>query len=492
MTSPGTAGTAMPPLQFCIPPNPTIGVLRDHAELNLRKIRAGRNISGILREVPAYAAPTDTTSGMPTIANGQLQVPTARPVPPTAYRYTTLIARAKELAQQAATMEGLYLAAIEKRDDASYTRQRARQELTMANAQVQLQSLRVNEANDGVKLADLQIQRAQIQQQAYQTWIASGLNDYERAMLSLYEQQATMAGIQAVAAATAEAAQAITTAATATYGAAAAVAAAAVVSTAAFTGAAAAVESASATADIQTNALLASQERRLDEWRLQAALSTQDLQIGTQHRAIALDHVAITEQEKTIADTRQSQARDTVEFLANRFTSVELFDWMAGVLGDAYRSLLQKAAATLNVARSQLAFERQEDPPVTIRADYWTAPSSNPADAAARRPVSTRPVRVRNQQTQTSCDQNDFTLAIGASGVPAIPRNRCACLRHAKRAVRPGLPRSLSAARPASPRLHHRADSSDRGHQGDVVEYRNLTRRSRTGTISDRHHPSRP
>ena len=380
MTSP-----AMPPLQFCIPPNPSIGVLRDHAQLSLRKLRSGRNISGIMREVPAYAAPTDTTSGMLTIANGQLQVPSARPVPPTAYRYTTLISRAKELAQQAATIEALYLAAIEKRDDASYTRERARQELAMANAQVHLQSLRVKEANDGVKLADLQIQRAQIQQQAFQSWIASGLNDYERAMLSLFEHQAALASIQAVAAATAQAAQAVTTAATASFGAAAAAAAAVVVSTAAATGAGAAVLSATAAADIQTNQLLASQERRLDEWRLQSALSTHDVQIGTQQRTIALDHVAITEQEKVIADTRQSQARDTLEFLANRFTNVELFDWMAGVLGDVYQSLLQKAAATLNVARSQLAFERQEEPPVSVRADYWTAPTSNLADTTEDR-----------------------------------------------------------------------------------------------------------
>jgi Tc toxin complex TcA C-terminal TcB-binding domain len=52
---------------------------------------------------------------------------------------------------------------------------------------------------------------------------------------------------------------------------------------------------------------------------------------------------------------------------------------MSGVLADVYRSLLQQAAAVLNVARSQLAFERQEVPPIVIRSDYRSAPSSDPA-----------------------------------------------------------------------------------------------------------------
>ena len=102
------------PLDFCIPPNPTVGVLRSHAELGLRKLRSGRNISGILREVPAYAAPTDTVTGMPVAVNGQIILPSVRAVPPTAYRYSVLIARVKELAQQAAQIEPQYLAAIEK------------------------------------------------------------------------------------------------------------------------------------------------------------------------------------------------------------------------------------------------------------------------------------------------------------------------------------------------------------------------------------------
>ena len=46
-------------------------------ELNLRKLRSGRNIAGILRDVPAYAAPTDTVTGMPVVVNGCVPWPHA-------------------------------------------------------------------------------------------------------------------------------------------------------------------------------------------------------------------------------------------------------------------------------------------------------------------------------------------------------------------------------------------------------------------------------
>ena len=74
-----------------------------------------------------------------------------------------LIARAKELAQQAAQVEAAFLGAAVQRDQAAYTLHKARQELTLAQAQVRLQALRVTDASNAVKLAQLQQQRAVIQ-----------------------------------------------------------------------------------------------------------------------------------------------------------------------------------------------------------------------------------------------------------------------------------------------------------------------------------------
>src|SRR5262249_37686991 len=63
-------------LTACIPPNPMLRALRLRADANLYKIRTCRNIAGLNRELEAYAAPTDTSTGMPSIgAGGALVVP---------------------------------------------------------------------------------------------------------------------------------------------------------------------------------------------------------------------------------------------------------------------------------------------------------------------------------------------------------------------------------------------------------------------------------
>src|SRR5207245_2635330 len=266
MTSPISPAS----FQFCIPPNPTIGVLRAHAELNLRKLRSGRNIAGIRREVPSYAAPTDTMTGMPVAVNGQISVPGARTVPPTVYRYAALIARAKELVEQAAHVEALFLSAVEKRDEAAYSLQRARQELSLMQAQVRLQNLRLTEANDGVKLAELQEQRAVIQLTTYQEWLSRGLNEYEQLMLEKYSDAAATKRSAAMESAAAQVAQAVITAAGAGFGAAAAAAGVTVAYTAATAAALRTGELASTERDISVATLQASHERRRDEWMLQS------------------------------------------------------------------------------------------------------------------------------------------------------------------------------------------------------------------------------
>jgi hypothetical protein len=153
---------------YCISPNPVPHALRLKAELNLHKIRTCRNIAGMKRTLGPYAAATDQVSGLPQIgANGTLMLPGATTLRPTQYRYSFLIERAKQLVNIAQQIEAAMLAALEKRDAEAYSQMKARQDIELAGAQVKLQTLRVEEAKDSVKLAELQQERAQIQVDNY-------------------------------------------------------------------------------------------------------------------------------------------------------------------------------------------------------------------------------------------------------------------------------------------------------------------------------------
>lgn len=357
--------------------NPLADVLRLHAQLNLEKLRAGRNIAGMERPTSLQGSGADgVISNLPVIGSGgQLVAFRAAAFQPTPYRYSVLIERAKQLAGIAQQMEAAYLSAMEKRDAEAYSLLRARQDLEVSQATVHLQDLRVDEADMGVSLANLQQDRAIIQSQAYQKWLDGGLNEYEQTMIDSYQDAGEARSLAAYFDTLAQVAQAYTTAATAGAATAAASAGAFAVSVAAEARWGAQVVGISAETQAQVASIYATHERRKQEWQLQKSLADKDIEIGGQQIGLALKQLDMARQERDIASMRADQAQAAVEFLATRFTNAELYEWMSGVLGRVYSYFLQQATSIAQLAQNQLAFERQETPPAFIQLDYWQPPA---------------------------------------------------------------------------------------------------------------------
>jgi hypothetical protein len=115
----------------------------------------------------------------------------------------------------------------------------------------------------------------------------------------------------------------------------------------------------------------ASFERRTEDWLLQKHLSDKDAQIGAQQIFHAQNQQQVALQERALAGLQLDHAQAVLDFLANKFTNAELFEWMSGVLGRVYAYFLQQATAIAQLAQAQLAFERQEPAPGFVRSDYW-------------------------------------------------------------------------------------------------------------------------
>ena len=357
---------------FCIPRNPILQALRLRAELNLYKIRTCRNITGIERQIEPYAAPTDSFSGLPQIgADGQIVLPGAIKLQATPYRYSVLIGRAKELAQLAAQFEGAMLSALEKLDAEQFNLLKAHQDVQLARQGVKLQELRVREAEDGITLAELQQERAQIQVETYQEWLDAGLNVHEQAMKDNYKAARFYRMIATGLGGAARAIQTYYNLMPLEVSGLASTIAAAIGAEALFN-----VLAIYSEIQVQIDAIQASHERRKDEWELQKSIAEQDVRISDQQIVLANDRVRVVGQERKIAQVQTDHAEEIVEFLANKFGNAELYDWMSGVLADVYSFFLHQATATAKLAESQIAFERQEIPPACIQSDYWEPPSS--------------------------------------------------------------------------------------------------------------------
>jgi hypothetical protein len=359
-----------PLYEFCIPPNPVLNALRQHATINLQKLRNCRNIAGMERSIEPYAAPTDVVSGMPIIgAGGQVVIGGAIAPAPTPYRYEYLIERAKHLIDRAAQMEAAFLAALEKRDAEYYNLMKARQDIQLARAGVRLQDLRLREAQDGVRMAELQRDRAQIQSEYFTQLLEEGVSPLEMASLALMQGSVFL---QLEAANMSFLAAALPASISIGFPEGGSVSFSPQGSVSAI---ASAYSSLAGALSTQASILstLASYQRRAQEWEFQRNLAQQDMRIGAQQCKLASDRVDIVSQEQTISKMQADHAEASAEFLANKFTNVELYDWMGNILEGIYSLFLQQATAVARLAETQLAFERQEAPSGIVQGDYWEA-----------------------------------------------------------------------------------------------------------------------
>jgi hypothetical protein len=253
-------------------------------------------------------------------------VPTATPLTseattmlPSQYRYAALVERAKQLVGIAQQVESAFLAAMERRDAEAYNLMQAGHDLRVAEATVSLQDLKIRDADLTVQMAQLQQDKAQIQLDYFDQQLRNGLNFWEK--IGLVGQW--LSGAK------------------------------------------------SPTSFLDFGQTFSSFERRQQDWRLQKSLSAKDIQISGQQMLLALNQRQMALMERELAGLQLDHATAVVDFLVNKFTNAELYEWMSGVLGRVYSYFLQQATAMAQLAQSQLAFERQEPALSVVQSDYW-------------------------------------------------------------------------------------------------------------------------
>ncbi len=491
------------------PQNPVPQSLRLRAETNLLKLRTGRNFAGMQR--PIELPSRDGASALQAVVTGGVAVPSRRSgLRPTPYYYAVLIERAKQLVAIAQQVEAAYLSALERTDAENYGRLEAGHALDLAWTNVDLQRLREKEAAGGEELANRQRARADAEELGYQSWIAVGRLAAEEALVQNYKDmrkyQNLIAGTDALLTFTQTFAEASSGGFMGTgigIGTGGAIAVGALA--AAKAGLSMALNNQQTHAQI--NSLRASQELREREWGLRRTLANKDVLIADQQIQIARDHLMVARQEAEIALAQADHARTVADFLANKFTNAELYEWMSGVLGQVYAYFLRQATAVAQLAQIQLAFERQETPPSFIQEDYWQAASSRSNGAVGRRRTGparsdrvrpspagrlpSGPARVRDEQAQAPVDAHDLARPDLPLRVPAAPRDGPAPLRHPDGTVRPGVPWALPAPDPPGAHLGDRPGAAHLWDQGHPFGLRPVAGGDR-GRLPDRRGPPRP
>lgn len=357
-------------VSFCIPPNPVIAGLRLRAQLNLYKLRSGRNITGVQRQLDFFAAPTDAQSGLPAIgANGGLSLPGSSRIVPTEYRYPVLLERARRQIQVAAQFESQLLQSLEQADNQRENLLRARNELATQQAALNVKKLEIQEAQLGVDLVTKQQERNSQVVDYLQGLINEDVSVLELASLNDLDASITLQGVaiafNIASSVTMLAANANVFQTGTAFG----------LSLQALAQASSGLAGIAAT-QAQIARTRADFERRKKEWQQQQRLANKDAEIlGVQLQQADL-HVKIRQQDANLTNLAIDHAQSVVDFLVTKFTNAELFEWMSRILQGLYAEQLQRATATARLAQQQLAFDLLQAVDV-IQTNYWNIPVQN-------------------------------------------------------------------------------------------------------------------
>lgn len=346
-------------------PIPELASLRARATLQLTKLRKGLSLAGIPRR--------PVVSGTLTITQ------------PTAYRFKTLMERARQLVAQATQMEAGYLAALEKYDDRNFRVFDALKGIDLSAAQVKVAATQIRAAQDGVGVAHAQLDKANATVSTLARAIQAPPNQYENALLQGYKDLREVRDGIAITDTAIGVMQAAANASNffteAVSGGATGVMMAGIIGATEVRGGLE-VQQNNLEAQVQANQLQAGIEQRREEWRIQLGNAQQDVLVAAAQIATAQDQVTIAVQEANTASLQYDQAVATLKFLNDQFTNADLYLWMSTTLGGVYRYFLQQATAIARLTQAQLAFERAEPEQALVRNDYWQSPAELKAGPA--------------------------------------------------------------------------------------------------------------
>jgi peptidoglycan hydrolase-like protein with peptidoglycan-binding domain len=355
----------LPPLYFGIQPNAQLLGYWDKVADRLYKVRHCMNIEGVVRQLALFAPPIDPALLVKAAAAGldlgSVLSDMSAPLPP--YRFRILLRQAIELARNVQGLGNELMAALQVRDAGKLDLLRAGAERKLQGDITQVQTKAIDEAAQRIEVLKLN-QAVLKQRQDYFSGITEDLmNGWEVAAMAMTGGSIVAQGIAMAMEATSGAAHAVVDLQFGGSGAGGSPHA-----TVKFGGenvgsAAAAVARISkiAAAALQTGAQMASitaqYQRRQQEWKFQAEQAASELKVIEGELVSADIRKELAEKTAANHETVVETAEAVDEFLRDKFTNVELYEWMIAQTSATYFQAYQLAYTVAK--RAERCFRRE-------------------------------------------------------------------------------------------------------------------------------------
>jgi len=365
-------------LYFCIPRNEKLLRYWDLVEDRLFKIRHCMNIEGVVRQLPLFAPPIEPGLLVRAAAAGvsidvALNAMSSASLPH--YRFSTMIQKATELCAELKSLGAALLSALEKRDAEELSRLRSSHEIRLLNASRQVREQQIKEARAQAEA----LRKGRKVTEARQTYYSTRpyMNPKEKEHLAKLEAAFIFQTIGQALDIAAGAAALIPQFKIGVHGAFGSPAVDAEFGGHEISGALQFYSRAmSLLAAIHTHqgtmaSIIGGYDRRKDDWEHQAELATKELPQIDQQIIAADIRVAIAEHELRNHDLQIENAKADDEFMRNKFTNRELYDWMVAQISAVYFQSYQLAYDIAKRAERAFRYELGDSTATFIDFGYW-------------------------------------------------------------------------------------------------------------------------
>lgn len=354
---------------FCVPENKQFVGYWDKVEDRLHKIRHSLDLKGRSRQMALFEPPLDPLALVKAAASSNPMPSESSQAAKQAprYRFRIALERARRLASTSSQLGAALLAALEKKDGEALALLRNRQEQLILSLTRQIKQSQVERAK--ASLAALQAHQSgvKVQLEHYTKLLDEGLSAGETAQLVLMDVAEGFNVVSTIAETVAAVALAVPNVGSPfamTYGGREIGGAWRSIATVSRIGA----ESCNYVG--QRVLTVAGYHRREQEWTLTKNMTQSELDSVTQQLSAAQTELDAARQDLLIHDKTVIQNQEMEAYLKDKFTTQDLYQWMAGRLSalhfQTYCLAMQAAAA------AQQAFQYETDRTDTFLSfDYW-------------------------------------------------------------------------------------------------------------------------
>lgn len=382
---PGNGGSPMPTpdmpgmLYFCIPQNDQLQKYWDTVEDRLYKIRHCLNIEGVFSPPVLFPPPINPMDLVRSAAQG-IDLSTAlsdlgAPLPH--YRFVVMLQMANEFVADVKAMGTALLSALEKKDAEALASLRQGQEVALLKAVRAVRQKQLDDANLALEALNKNVELVTQRRDYYAS--REFMNAGEITAMAMSGTSLALDAAAAIAHALSGGLKGVPqiTVGAAGFGGSpvADVTEGGQQIGGASEEAAKVIETISGLLQKGASiaAVVASYQRRMDDWQFQVQSATKELEQLAQQVASAEKKIEIAQTEIDNQDLQINNSQAVQDFLSNKYTNQDLYQWLVGQISQTYFQSYNLACDVAKKAEKCLRYELGLENTSYIKPGYWNS-----------------------------------------------------------------------------------------------------------------------